>query len=95
MFQNYTLNSIVMMLLGVGLIGWGAYNGWEYRRSITSMFVFPTVVGFILSGLAAMLCGYTNGFTDHSPRGRMLKKIGIFLAVGGLPIMGYAIWRSL
>lgn len=55
MFQNYTLNSIVMMLLGVGLIGWGAYNGWEYRRSITSMFVFPTVVGFILSGLAAIV----------------------------------------
>ncbi len=86
------------MLIGFGLLGWGIYNVWEFRRNLSalaSIYTFPTIGGFIFLGLAAILCGYTNGFTDHSPLGRKINKIAVFLAVAGLPLAGYAIWKSL
>lgn len=83
------------MLLGLGMFSYGAYNGWVMRRALTSMFVFPMVFGFILTGIAAILCGHTNGFTDHSQFGRKLKKVAIFLAIAGLPLLGYVAWRSI
>ena len=90
MWRNLTLNSIVWILLGLFCIGVGAYYGWEYRRAITRMFPIP--FGFGITGIAMILCGYTNGFTDYSPTGRKIKKAGALLFLTGLPALFYSIW---
>ncbi|HRH41004.1 MAG TPA: hypothetical protein PKY82_05120 [Pyrinomonadaceae bacterium] len=98
MFQNLTFNSILWMVIGLGLFGWGLFNVWSFRHNpsaLANLYVFPSVAGFILLGLASILCGYTNGFTDYTRRGQAIKKIAVFLAVAGLPLAGFAIWRSL
>lgn len=98
MFQNLTFNSILWMVIGLGLFGWGLFNIWGFRHNpsaLASLYVFPSVAGFVLLGLAAILCGYTNGLTDYSRRGQTIKKIVVFLAIAGLPLAGFAIWRSL
>ncbi len=90
MFRNLTFNSIIWMVLGFGCFVAGVYYGWEFRRAITRMFPLP--FGLSSVGLAMILCGLTNGFTDQSPLGRNARKLGILFFLVGLPLLLYGVW---
>lgn len=75
------------MFTGLLLIGLGGYVLWQMRM------YYILGGGLILVGGGSILCGLTNGFTDHSPRGRKLNKIGMFLFVAGLLPSIYGLWK--
>ena len=75
------------MLIGVLLIGLGGYVLWKMR------FYYILGGGLVLLGGGSVFCGLTNGFTDHSPRGRKLNKVGLFLFLLGLLPTIYGLWK--
>lgn len=91
MFRNLTLNSIIWIALGIFCLAIGAYLGFSYRRAIRFMFPLPT--GLTLTGFVMILAGLTNGFTDHSPISRKLTKAAVLIAIPGLLLLGYGLWR--
>lgn len=91
MLRNLTFNSIAWIVLGLIFFIWGSFLIWQYGRFITR--AFPLPLGALLTGTAMILCGLTNGFTDHSPLGRKLKKLGTLFFLGGLPFLLYAFWQ--
>ena len=92
MFRNLTLNSVVWMLLGLGFTFFGAYLTYKWR--FYGFRLLPMPIGITFIGIAMILCGVTNGFTDHSPLGRKFKKIGAFLFIVGIPLVGYIAYNS-
>ena len=91
MFSNLTLTSVFWIFLGLCLAGFGLYYGYSGRRMIFS--VLPFTVGLISLGLGSIICGITNGFTDYSRNGRLLKKLGAILLLAGLALTVYGGWR--
>jgi hypothetical protein len=86
MFSNLTLNSIFWLFLGLLLLLGGGYVGYRMR-------MYPLAAGLIFLGLGSIFCGITNGFTDYSPMGRILWKIGIPTLLLGLLLAGYGVLR--
>lgn len=76
--------------MGLIFFIWGMFTTWQYGRFV--MRAFPLVFGALLTGIAMILCGLTNGFTDHSPLGRKFKKTGILFFLGGVPLLLYSFW---
>jgi ABC-type spermidine/putrescine transport system permease subunit II len=93
MLRNLTFNSILWIVLGLGCFIAGSYYGWQYRRAITSIIYFSLIFGLLVTGLAMILCGLTNGFTDQTPWGRRFRKIGALAFIGGLPMLLYGFYR--
>jgi len=86
MFYNLPFNSILVLVIGALLLAAGGYVGITWR-----MYYFA--VGLILLGLGSALCGLTNGFSNHSPNGRLLRKIGSLAFLIGLPLVFYSLYR--
>lgn len=86
MFSNLTLNSIFWLVLGLLLKLAGGYYGYRMR-------MYPLAAGLAFLGTGSIFCGLTNGFTDYSPMGRMLWKIGIPTLLLGLLLTGYSMLR--
>jgi hypothetical protein len=86
MFSNLTLNSIFWLILGLLLLAAGAYVGYKWR-------MYPLGLGLASLGLGGVFCGVTNGFTDYSPMGRLLWKLGIPALLLGLLLTGYGMLR--
>jgi hypothetical protein len=87
MFSNLTLNSIFWLVLGLLLFAAGGYYvGYRWR-------MYPFAAGLCFLGIGSILCGITNGFTDYSPAGRLLWKIGIPTLLLGLLLSIYGITR--
>lgn len=84
--SSLTPTSIMWIALGAGIMLFGAYVGKFWR-----MYAFG--VGLILLGIGGVLCGLTNGFTDYSPTGRIIKKIGLLTLGGGLLLSAYYMFR--
>ena len=51
--------------------------------------------GLISLGLGNGIFGWTNGFSDLTPTGRILTKFGILTLVFGLVVVGYVLSKSL
>jgi hypothetical protein len=84
MFSNLTLNSIFWLFLGVLLIAFGGYV-------LIYMRMYPFTAGLVFLGLGSAFCGITNGFTDYTPMGRLLWKLGIPILLLGLLLTGYSL----
>jgi hypothetical protein len=82
MFFNLTLNSAVWLLIGLSSMAYGGYVGYRMR-----MFIYA--LGLLSLGFGCICCGLTNGFTDQSPKTRLLRKFGKFALIVGLPLTGY------
>ena len=82
MLSNLTLNSIFWIVLGLGLIGGGAFFAY-------SKHMYPFAGGVFFLGLGSVLCGLTNGFTDYSRNGRLLWKFGAFFLFIGIVLAVY------
>lgn len=92
MLRNLTFNSIVWIVLGVGFSIFAAYFAYKWRYM--GFRLLPLPIGILFIGIGMILCGMTNGFTDHTPLGRKLKKIGAFLLIVGIPLAGYVGYNS-
>ena len=86
MFSNLTFNSIFWLVLGLLLVLYGGYVGYRMR-------MYPFAAGLVFLGTGSIFCGLTNGFTDYSPMGRILWKIGIPTLLLGLLLSGYGVLR--
>jgi hypothetical protein len=86
MFSNLNFNSIFYLFLGLLLMLAGGYYAYRMR-------MYPLGGGLIFLGAGGILCGLTNGFTDYSPTGRMLWKIGVPTLLLGLLMTGYGVLR--
>ncbi len=83
-----TVNSVLMIIIGLGLI---VFGGW-----------FSTYVGFRLfgagfffTGIGNVLFGMTNGFTDMTSPGRLLYRLALVAYLAGVPIIGYYLLTEL
>lgn len=92
MLRNLTFNSIIWVILGLGFTLGGIYFTYKWR--LYGFRLLPLPIGFLLIGIAMILCGITNGFTDHTPLGRKFKKVGAFLFIVGIPMVGYVGYNS-
>jgi hypothetical protein len=43
--------------------------------------------------MGGILCGITNGFTDYSPKGRLMWKVGAILLAAGFGLTVYGGYR--
>lgn len=89
MLKSLTLTAFFWILLGLGFFFGGAYFTYKWRMVWSQL---PMTVGFVMVGIGMILCGVTNGFTDHTPLGRKFKKIGAFLLIVGIAAIGYVAW---
>ena len=81
MFRNLTLNSILMIIIGFGLIFlavWSVMKGARIQGA-----------GLFFTGLGTVFLGLTNGFVDMSPQGRFLFRVAIVSFLIGIPISLY------
>ena len=83
-----TFNSILMILIGLGLMAFGVWLG---LRSWGRMFG----VGFFSTGIGNVLFGATNGFTDMTPIGRKLFRFALVAYLVGIPIIAYFLYREM
>ena len=75
--------------MGLGFAFAGVYFTYKWRMMTMQL---PMTIGFVMFGIGMILCGVTNGFTDHTPLGRKFKKIGAFLLIVGILPIGYVAW---
>ena len=81
MFRNLTLNSILMIIIGLGLISlaiWSVLTGARIQGA-----------GLFLTGLGTVFLGLTNGFVDMTPQGRFLFRVAVVAFLIGIPISLY------
>lgn len=83
-----TFNSVLMILIGVGLIVFGVW-----LMTTPSSRVYAS--GFLFTGLGNVLFGMTNGFTDMTPTGRKLYRIALITYLIGIPIIIYFLYREM
>ena len=77
------LNSILVILIGIGCLIGGVVVGLR-----PGLLVFGA--GLFFTGIGNVLFGLTDGFSDPSPNGRFLFRIGTIAYLAGVPILVYA-----
>jgi hypothetical protein len=68
------------MLIGFGCIFYGVMNA---LQSYTRVYG----VGLLLLGVGSTLLGITDGFSDPTPKGRLLFRIAVIAFLIGTPIV--------
>lgn len=87
MFRNLTLNSILILIIGFGLIVFAVWSVFTRAR--------VQGAGLFFFGLGTIFLGLTNGFVDMSPQGRFLFRVGIVSFLIGIPISLYYLFLFL
>jgi hypothetical protein len=83
---NFSLNAVLILLLGAIFLIGGAY------------FIFTPwmrVLGFgmLSTALGCIFCGLTDGFADVTPRGIAFRKVGVVAFFIGVPVLAYSAYR--
>ena len=82
------LNSVLVILIGIGCVVGGVVIGLRpYFRLLGA--------GMFFVGIGNLLFGFTDGFSDPTPTGRFLFRIGAIAYLAGVPILGYAVYNIL
>lgn len=84
LIKQLTFTSISWLFLGLLLFVCGVYMGWRMR-------MYPFAAGLFFLGLGSCFCGLTNGFTDYSPTGRIMWRLGLPVLGLGLALVGYSL----
>ncbi len=77
-----------MIFVGLALIAFSVY------LALTPWTRFHSV-GFFLTGIGNILFGATNGFTDMTPIGQKLYRLALLAYAGGIPLIGYFLYREI
>jgi hypothetical protein len=80
MYLPLSLNSWLVMLIGLVFLLGGIYHGLFYRDRMLS-------AGMITFGIGFLFLGLTEGFSDPTPRGKLLYRIAIISFIVGIPIL--------
>lgn len=88
MLRNLTFNAIMWILIGLFVL----FLAYYVYKNFGS---YPMTGGFASLGVGCVLCGLTNGFTDHSPAGNVMRKFGFFTLIVGLPVTLYYVYLYL
>ena len=82
MYFPVSLNSWLMMAIGLLFFLAGIYHFIFLHDRIFSF-------GLVASGIGFTLFGYTEGFSDPTPRGKLFYRIAIISFIVGIPIVLY------
>ena len=77
-----------MIFVGLALIAFGVFLVLSPSHRFHS-------VGFVLTGVGNILFGATNGFTDMTPIGQKLYRLALLAYAGGVPLIGYFLYREM
>ena len=77
-----------MIFVGLALIAFGVFLVFSPSSRFHS-------VGFMLTGVGNILFGATNGFTDMTPLGQKLYRLALLAYAGGIPLIGYFLYREM
>jgi len=83
MYFPLSLNSWLMMAVGLLFFFGGVYYGISHPGERVLAF------GLVACGVGFVFFGFTEGFTDPTPRGKLLYRIAIISFIVGLPIVLY------
>lgn len=83
-----TFNSILMILIGLGMIACGVWLALGVGQRVFA-------VGLFFTGIGAVLFGATNGFTDMTPIGQKLYRLALLAFALGIPLIGYYLYGIL
>lgn len=75
-----TLNSVLMVLIGLGLMAFGVWLALRQGSRIDG-------TGFFFTGIGNILFGITNGFTNMSSTGRLLYRLALVAYLIGIPLI--------
>lgn len=85
---NFTLNAALILALGTVFLAAGIYFALNpYMRIVA--------VGMFALALGCVCCGLTDGFSDISPRGLLLRKFGFVAFLIGIPIVAYSLFNRI
>lgn len=80
---NFSINAVLVLVLGAVFLFGGVYF---------AIFTAYRLMGFgmLATAVGCVCCGLTDGFTDATPRGLLLKRFGAAAFIIGVPILIYA-----
>jgi hypothetical protein len=76
------------MLIGLVFLLGGIYHGLFYRDRMLS-------AGMVTFGVGFLFLGLTEGFSDPTPRGKLLYRIAIISFIVGIPILALEAWQMI
>jgi hypothetical protein len=85
---NFTLNAILILALGLVFLAAGVYFALSPFMRIPALGMFALASGCIC-------CGLTDGFSDVSARGLLLRRFGFISFLVGIPLVGYSVYRGI
>lgn len=88
LIKELTFTSLAWVFLGVLLFAGAAHYGYRMRD-------YSFGFGLFCLGLGSLFCGLTNGFTDYSPTGRMMWRLGVPILGIGLLLTIYGLYNSI
>lgn len=77
-----------MIFVGLAMIAFGFLIAFNWANRFHA-------VGFWLTGIGNILFGATNGFTDMTPLGHKLYRLALLAYAGGIPLIGYFLYREM
>jgi len=83
-----TFNSVLMMMIGLGLMVFGVWLAIQPGTRIDG-------AGFFFTGVGNILFGITNGFTDMTSTGRLFYRMALVTYVIGIPAIAYYLYKEL
>jgi len=86
--RAFSLQDIFVMIVGVGLAAWGA---WDLPLSYARLMG----TGLFLVGVGTIAFGGTRGFTSYTIMGRTTGSIGIGAYLIGIPVLFYWAWTRI
>lgn len=85
---SLTLNAVLVLALGMVFLAGGIYF-------LFMPFFRVLAVGMFALASGCVCCGLTDGFTDVSPTGQLLRRFGFISFLVGIPLVGYSVYRQM
>lgn len=82
MISQLSLNSVLAIVTGIGVIAWGIWGLVQYLFDYFS-------IGLVFFGSGFIIFGITDGFNDQTYYGRILFKVGILIFLASALFLGY------